>query len=145
MDFNKIIITPYQTEKTYAQQTAGVAKYAFIVDPSATKSQISLAFQSIYNLTPASVATQIRKPVKVRTGTAKPGYSKKFKIAYITLAPGQSFENPTTSETPVETAPVSNENVSVEEVKVNESPIEVEPSEAEQTEVVLEELKGGDK
>jgi len=143
MEFSKIIISPYQTEKTYAMQQAPVAKCAFLVDPKATKSQILLAFESIYNLTPVSVATQIRKPAKVRTGTAKPGFSKKIKIAYITLATGQTLSEETekTSEASTE---VKDENVSVEEVKVSEPETQSEEV-SEPQEVVLEEVKGEDK
>jgi len=144
MEFSKIIISPYQTEKTYAMQQAPVAKCAFLVDPKATKSQILLAFESIYNLTPVSIATQIRKPAKVRTGTAKPGYSKKIKIAYITLASGQTLseEAAKVNETQPE---VKDENVSVEEIKVSENETQPEEVSSEPQEVVLEEVKGEDK
>jgi len=143
MEFSKIIISPYQTEKTYAMQQAPVAKCAFLVDPKATKGQILLAFESIYNLTPVSIATQIRKPAKVRTGTAKPGYSKKIKIAYITLANGQSLnaESANVSEKPTEN---KDENVSVEEIKVSESETQTGAT-SESQEVILEEVKGEDK
>ncbi|GMO17310.1 MAG: hypothetical protein Ta2E_08580 [Mycoplasmoidaceae bacterium] len=91
MEFTKIIIQSYQTEKTYAQQNGDTPKYAFLVDPRATKNDISIAFQSIYGKKPASVTTQIRKPTSVRTGTLHPGFSKKIKIAYIGLAKGDKI------------------------------------------------------
>ncbi|MDE6476870.1 MAG: 50S ribosomal protein L23 [Mycoplasmoidaceae bacterium] len=91
MEFSRIIIKPVHTEKSYAQQNIEPKKHAFIVDLSATKSDIKLAFESIYGFAPTKVSTQIRKPAKIRTGTAKPGFTKKVKIAYVTLPAGMSI------------------------------------------------------
>jgi large subunit ribosomal protein L23 len=88
MEFTRIIIRPIHTEKTYTFQSQVNKKYAFEVDSNATKHDIALAFESIYGIKPTKVATQIRKPAKIRTGTAKPGFSKLMKIAYITLPVG---------------------------------------------------------
>ena len=91
MEFSRIIIKPVHTEKSYAQQNIEPKKHAFIVDLNATKSDIKLAFESIYGFAPTKVSTQIRKPAKIRTGTAKPGFTKKVKIAYVTLPVGMSI------------------------------------------------------
>ena len=89
MEFSRIIIKPVHTEKSYAQQSIEPKKHTFMVDLNATKNDIKLAFESIYGFAPIKVATQIRKPVKFRTGTANPGYTKKIKIAYVTLPIGK--------------------------------------------------------
>lgn len=89
MQFTDIIIKPYQTEKTYSQTNIkDHSKYVFLVNPKANKFDIAIAFETIYNHRPEKVATQLRKPAHVRTGTAKPGYSSLIKIAYITLPKG---------------------------------------------------------
>jgi large subunit ribosomal protein L23 len=88
MEFTRIILYPLHTEKTYTFNALEQKKYAFVVDVKATKPAIAIAFESIYGIHPDKIATQIRKPAKVRTGTLKPGFSKKTKIAYITLPKG---------------------------------------------------------
>ncbi|MDR2847027.1 MAG: 50S ribosomal protein L23 [Mycoplasmataceae bacterium] len=88
MEFTRIILKPHQTEKSYALQNGAVIKYSFVVDPQATKGQIALAFHTIYGKKPAKVATKMCKSVATKTGTAHPGYTKKTKIAYITLPKG---------------------------------------------------------
>ncbi|MDR3249673.1 MAG: 50S ribosomal protein L23 [Mycoplasmataceae bacterium] len=88
MEFTKIIIKPYNTEKSYKMQSLLTPKYAFVVDPKANKYDINIAFQSIYGYKPVSITTQLKKPASIRTGTAKPGVSKLTKIAYVTLAKG---------------------------------------------------------
>ncbi|MDR0739478.1 MAG: 50S ribosomal protein L23 [Mycoplasmataceae bacterium] len=104
MEFTRIILRPIHTEKTYTFVSLPQKKYAFIVDVKATKHDISIAFESIYGIHPLKIATQIRKPVEVRTGTLKPGYSKLTKIAYITLPEGSdiatSNKEPTKDTTP---------------------------------------------
>jgi large subunit ribosomal protein L23 len=108
MEFTKIIIKPMHTEKTYAFQALAIKKYAFYIDPKATKHDVALAFESIYGIKPTKIATQIRKPAKVRTGTAKPGFSKLTKIAYVSLPLGSDIAAQTKTETTskVETKPV---------------------------------------
>jgi ribosomal protein L23 len=86
MDFAKVILKPLQTEKRHVLQAMETKKYSFIVDVRATKKDILVAFQMIYNVSPISITTQIRKPAKIRTGTSKPGFSKLTKIAIVTLA-----------------------------------------------------------
>jgi ribosomal protein L23 len=120
MEFTGIIVKSYQTEKSYAQQNNAITpKYAFVVNPKATKYDISIAFQSIYGHKPASITTQLRKPSHVRSGTIHPGFSKLMKIAYITLPKGTKLageeavnEKPTSVN-----AEMNDANVSKKEVK----------------------------
>ncbi|GHU26412.1 hypothetical protein FACS1894152_0960 [Bacilli bacterium] len=91
MEFTRIILRPIHTEKVYVLNNLPNKKFAFEVDVKATKQDIALAFESIYNIKPTKVATQIRKPAKVRTGTAHPGYTKLMKLAYITLPAGATI------------------------------------------------------
>jgi large subunit ribosomal protein L23 len=91
MEFTRIILRPIHTEKVYVLNNLPNKKFAFEVDIKATKQDIAIAFESIYNIKPTKVATQIRKPAKVRTGTAHPGYTKLMKLAYITLPEGTTI------------------------------------------------------
>ncbi|MDR3163499.1 MAG: 50S ribosomal protein L23 [Mycoplasmataceae bacterium] len=100
MDFTRIIIRPLHSEKTYALQSLASKKYCFVVDIKATKHDIAIAFESIYGIHPVKVATQIRKPTNIRTGTAKPGYSKMLKLAYVTLPVGKDISNSATTDKP---------------------------------------------
>jgi large subunit ribosomal protein L23 len=121
MEFTGIIIKSYQTEKTYAQQNNAVnPKYSFVVNPKATKFDISIAFQSIYGHKPASITTQLRKPSHVRSGTIHPGFSKLMKIAYITLPKGTKLagsEETVKENTTAINAEMNDVNVSKTEVK----------------------------
>jgi large subunit ribosomal protein L23 len=121
MEFTRIIIRPMHTEKTYAFQAMETKKYAFYVDPKATKHDIALAFESIYGIKPTKVATQIRKPAKIRTGTAKPGFSKLTKIAYVSLPIGSDISAQTaTAETPKVETPVKVEKKSTSKITSKE-------------------------
>lgn len=88
MELTSIIIKPLNTEKSYKLRELANKVYTFEVSPRASKQQIKLAFESIYTISPLCVRTQLRKPVSIRTGTMKPGFTKLTKIAYITLPPG---------------------------------------------------------
>jgi large subunit ribosomal protein L23 len=114
MEFTRIILYPLHTEKTYTFGALEQKKYAFVVDVKATKYDISIAFESIYGIHPVKIATQIRKPAKVRTGTIKPGFSKLTKIAYVTLPAGSDIaasnkEAPKEAVAKKEEAPVKKE------------------------------------
>jgi large subunit ribosomal protein L23 len=143
MEFTRIIIRPMHTEKTYAFQAMEAKKYAFYVDPKATKHDVALAFESIYGIKPTKVATQIRKPAKVRTGTAKPGFSKLTKIAYVSLPLGSDIAaQAATEETPKVETPVKTEKkVTSKEVAKKETTTKVETSTAKQTVVKKEVAK----
>ena len=91
MDISRVLIKPLLTEKSNYLQNLEPKQYAFIVDVKANKHEIRDAFMALYNIAPTKIATQLRKPARVRTGTLKPGFSKLTKIAYITLPPGKAI------------------------------------------------------
>ena len=91
MQLTNVIIKPYLTEKTYSKRSQAKKQYAFIVDMNANKADIALAFASIFEIEPENVKTMVRKPVATRTGTLHPGFTKAFKIAYITLPKGKDI------------------------------------------------------
>ncbi|MCQ2747686.1 MAG: 50S ribosomal protein L23 [Mycoplasmoidaceae bacterium] len=91
MQLTNVILKPYLTEKSYSKRVEDKKKYAFIVNIKATKKDIELAFASIFDIEPEAVTTMIRKSVATRTGTMHPGYTKAFKIAYITLPNGKDI------------------------------------------------------
>ena len=88
MQLTNVIVKPYLTEKSYSKRTDDKKKYAFIVNIKANKQEIAMAFASIFEIEPESVTTMVRKPVATRTGTAHPGFTKAFKIDYVTLPKG---------------------------------------------------------
>lgn len=88
MQLTNVIIRPYLTEKSYTKRAEDKKKYAFVVNVKATKWDIAAAFESIFDIAPEAVTTMNRKPTATRTGTAHPGFTKAFKIAYVTLPKG---------------------------------------------------------
>lgn len=91
MQLTNVIIRPYLTEKSYTKRAEDKKKYAFIVNIKATKYDIAMAFEAIFDIVPESVTTMVRKSVATRTGTAHPGYTKAFKIAYVSLPKGKDI------------------------------------------------------
>lgn len=91
MDISRIILHPLVTEKTNLLSNSEPKVYCFVVDAHASKYAIMNAFAAIYGFSPKKVNTQNRKPGKTRTASLHPGYSKAFKIAYITLPEGKSI------------------------------------------------------
>jgi large subunit ribosomal protein L23 len=144
MEFTRIILYPLHTEKTYTFGALEQKKYAFVVDVKATKPDIAIAFESIYGIHPIKVSTQIRKAAKVRTGTLKPGYSKKMKIAYVTLPTGTDIaasnkeapkETPTKKrETTTTKKEVTKKEITKKEITKDKKEVapKVEPPKAEQ-------------
>ncbi len=88
MDLTRVIIKPYNTEKTYLMSLNEQKKYAFVVNKDATKELISQAFTVIYGIKPEKINVVNKKPTAIRTGTRVPGMSKAKRIAYITLPKG---------------------------------------------------------
>lgn len=91
MQLTNVIVKPYLTEKSYTRRAEDKKKYAFIVNTQATKRDVAMAFAAIFDIEPESVTTMIRKSVATRTGTLHPGYTKAFKIAYVTLPKGKDI------------------------------------------------------
>lgn len=89
MHLNNIIIHPYHTEKSFrVRKLQDPSCLVFLVNPKANKHEILIAFKSIYNIDPLKINIVNRKSTKTRTGTAKPGFTKALKLAYITLPKG---------------------------------------------------------
>lgn len=78
---SRVIFRPYVTEKASRGASAGV--YTFLVDPRATRTQISLAVQSIYGIRPKKVRVICSRaePVHFRRSQGKEAASKKALVA----------------------------------------------------------------
>jgi len=86
-DPRSIIIRPVVSEKSYGLLDAGV--YTFVVDPRASKIEISQAVETIFNVQVAKVNTLNRKGKRKRnrkSGTF--GKRPDTKRAIVTLASG---------------------------------------------------------
>lgn len=83
MEANKVIIKPLLSEKSYAD--IAKKRYWFVVDKSATKTQIKSAVEEMFSVDVESVNTQItaKKPKKRQGRTA--GYTSSIKKAIVTL------------------------------------------------------------
>jgi large subunit ribosomal protein L23 len=94
-DPRSIIIRPVVSEKSYGLLDDGV--YTFVVDPRATKIEISQAVESIFNVQVAKVNTLNRKGKRKRNRKSQTfGQRPNTKRAIVTLAAGgriDLFEN----------------------------------------------------
>ena len=94
-DPRSIIIRPVVSEKSYGLLDDGV--YTFVVDPRATKIEISQAVESIFNVQVAKVNTLNRKGKRKRNRKSQTfGKRPDTKRAIVTLAAGgriDLFEN----------------------------------------------------
>jgi len=94
-DPRSIIIRPVVSEKSYGLLDSGV--YTFVVDPRASKIEISDAIETIFNVQVAKVNTLNRKGKRKRNRKSA-GFGKRpdTKRAIVTLAAGgriDLFEN----------------------------------------------------
>jgi len=94
-DPRSIIIRPVVSEKSYGLLDSGV--YTFVVDPRASKIEISDAIETIFNVEVAKVNTLNRKGKRKRNRKSA-GFGKRpdTKRAIVTLAAGgriDLFEN----------------------------------------------------
>lgn len=83
------LIRPHITERatTLAQQNA----YVFVIEPKATKKQVTAAIKTLYNVTPVKVAT-ITIPSKRRTGRRGiKGVRSGYKKAVVYLKTGDTI------------------------------------------------------
>ena len=78
-----IIIRPIITERSMAG--AADKKYAFEVARSAGKVEIGKAVEEIFGVKVAAVNTLTVPGKKKRQGAGRPGMTKKWKKAYVTL------------------------------------------------------------
>jgi len=130
MQLTNVIIRPYLTEKSYTKRAEECKKYAFVVDMKANKADIAMAFEAIFDIEPLAVRTMVRKSVSTRTGTAHPGYTKAFKIAYITLPEGKDISvSKEEFEAKAKDAPVATEKPTA---KVTEKAVEIKKPDAKE-------------
>lgn len=89
-DPHTIIRRPLITEKaTQGMEDGGV--YVFTVDPSANKIEIKAAIEDIFDVKVRSVNTVNQVGKRKRLGRAI-GFTKGFKKAIVTLAPGHKID-----------------------------------------------------
>ena len=85
----EIIKAPIVTEKSRMEQEQG--KYAFIVDPKATKTEIKEAIEKIFKVKVIEISTLNVKTKKKRVGRYT-GLTNRKKKAMVKLAPGMTIE-----------------------------------------------------
>jgi large subunit ribosomal protein L23 len=88
MDASQIIIRPVVSEKSYVLATAD--KYTFRVHPSAHKTQIRQAIESLFDVNVVEVRTMSVKSKPKRRGQTA-GRTRSWKKAIVQVAPGQSI------------------------------------------------------
>jgi large subunit ribosomal protein L23 len=90
-DPRSIILRPVVSEKSYGLLEDGV--YTFVVDPRATKIQISEAVEAIFNVQVVKVNTLNRKGKRKRNRRSPTfGTRPDTKRAIVTLAPGARID-----------------------------------------------------
>jgi large subunit ribosomal protein L23 len=88
MDASQVIIRPVVSEKSYVLATAD--KYTFRVHPSAHKTQIRQAVESLFDVNVVEVRTMSVKAKPKRRGHTR-GTTRSWKKAIVQVAPGQSI------------------------------------------------------
>lgn len=90
MDVEQVIVEPLLTEKTNQMREAG--KYAFRVNPRATKVDVMRAVRTLFGVHPlrCNVLTVKGKPKRLRYRTQ--GRTPTWKKAVVTLAPNETIE-----------------------------------------------------
>jgi len=89
-----VLRRPIVTEKS-TYQSAKLRQYVFEVAPSATKTQIRDAVQSIWNVQVTRVNVAVvpaKRARRGRYGRRMVVRNKQYKKAVVTLAPGQTIE-----------------------------------------------------
>jgi large subunit ribosomal protein L23 len=88
MDASQVIIRPVVSEKSYV--LAAADKYTFRVHPSAHKTQIRQAIESLFDVNVVEVHTMSVKSKPKRRGVTA-GRTRAWKKAIVQVAPGQSI------------------------------------------------------
>jgi large subunit ribosomal protein L23 len=88
MDASQVIIRPVVSEKSYVLATAD--KYTFRVHPSAHKTQIRQAVETLFDVNVVDVRTMSVKSKPKRRGYTS-GRTRAWKKAIVQVAPGQSI------------------------------------------------------
>ena len=86
----EIIKAPVITEKS-ANLAQNERKYIFKVDPKASKTEIKMAVEKIFNVKVENIFTLNVKPKKRRVGRYA-GLTNRTKKAIVTLAEGQTID-----------------------------------------------------
>jgi large subunit ribosomal protein L23 len=88
MDASQVIIRPVVSEKSYV--LAAAEKYTFRVHPSAHKTQIRQAVESLFDVNVVDVRTMSVKSKPKRRGQTA-GRTRSWKKAIVQVAPGQTI------------------------------------------------------
>ncbi len=89
---SEVIIRPVITEKgTFLRMNHN--QYLFEVAGDATKIDIKQALKALYNVDAIQVRTIWVKPKPKRLGLRRPGTTRKWKKAIVTLPPDQTIED----------------------------------------------------
>lgn len=89
-----ILVKPLVTEKMTAQAER-FNRYGFVVDRRATKPQIKMAVESLYDVSVESVNTMIyggKMKSRFTKGGVISGKTKSYKKAIVTLGKGESID-----------------------------------------------------
>lgn len=89
MNYADILIEPVVTEKANTLREQN--KYVFIVQPSATKTQIKEAVTKLFNVKVIDCTT-INVMGKIKRLRGKPGRTSSYKKAIVRLADGQTIQ-----------------------------------------------------
>jgi large subunit ribosomal protein L23 len=89
MNLSDVLIEPVVTEKANALREQN--KYVFIVQPSATKTEIKEAVAKLFNVKVVSCTTMnvMGKQKRLR---GKPGFTSSYKKAIVRLAAGETIQ-----------------------------------------------------
>ena len=89
MDYTDILIEPVISEK--ANTLRKQDKYVFLVQPSATKTQIKEAVRKLFNVKVLDCTT-INVMGKMKRLRGKPGRTSSYKKAIVRLAAGETIQ-----------------------------------------------------
>ena len=89
MDYTDILIEPVISEKANALREQD--KYVFLVQPSATKTQIKEAVKKLFNVKVLDCTT-INVMGKMKRLRGKPGRTSSYKKAIVRLAAGETIQ-----------------------------------------------------
>lgn len=89
MNFEDVLIKPVLSEKATALREQN--KYVFIVQPSATKTEIKEAVRKLFNVKVADCTT-VNVQGKIKRLRGKPGRTASFKKAIVKLEKGETIK-----------------------------------------------------
>lgn len=89
MNYADILIEPVVTEKANALREQN--KYVFIVQPTATKTEVKEAVAKLFNVKVVSCTT-INVMGKQKRLRGKPGFTSSYKKAIVRLAAGETIQ-----------------------------------------------------